>query len=883
MMKVPADAAIAEKFYKLSKQHFYNRTSLPTGKNEDESEHRLPYSVAYRRMFSMHFYQPPELLIPSNDKNFNYVFPSTRSDIYGLALLLWESLNHCVPFVIFNHDELIEELNRNEAKLPLLDKSSAVFMEIFDSCLRSNASERLSDVFELISMLDEVFNAGDGKKIEHSGKEPMYSHLTLETKKNFKNAKLSEKLPEKLYFTKTNSEDQQKRSENAITAENLKQLGQKDSSRISESMKSSEFEAQIESFSKQPKILQENALERIRKSVEVQRVIAPKKPVRRRDDAPDFLEASHTNSTMYQSFFDFNRLHTPKVDKNGIYERTSTLKKRLKAPENREQKKSVKGLFESTDNALDKLNNELDQINQNDFMNEIVQEFNDRQKLGRDDAGLSSFLNCAMTSDLHEQSRSFEELSKNLPEAPKIKRSGSDNVAESSVYRFAMGDYQLPKTPIARQNKIRRNAWLSDSKKPSGIRVGDFGLKPNKSGSDLNFINNTPDVADVKQNRKQYNVNIKIHHNDLDRTPKLNDSSINIQVRSPANTSGTGSPLIKVNNVELNNSRYPVDINKKYYPMMPEMLSDVIQNKRDRSGFLQASNGDEDDLLDRQVVLREKPKETTDLLPRRRSVREYVKLMETNFQSKLPIEVGSPSRERQASEDNFSTPPLRPSNQPQNEMFFTPSANTPKANDGVNECLAQASESIQKLNNIFNQPSVLANNRLENVVNQTPTKITTKVTLNLQKVTRRSSEVDHLKQVQEQSRHSICNNAELIKRIQMHFKANNPALQASKNNSISASCSSLVPRDPKNEIATPGKCQKYFCRNCGFTMLPAEVLQRIQNSGRLPIASSLAEGLQSIKPDDGSQHLRKCCPITVSFPSKFSILNSWARVDQTCC
>lgn len=879
MMKVPADAAIADKFYKLSKQHFYNRTSLPSGVKEEDNEYRLPYSVAYRRMFSMHFYQPPELLVPSNDRNFNYVFPSTRSDIYGLALLLWEALNHCVPFVIFNHDELIEEFNKNEAKLPLLDKGCTTFMDIFESCLRSNASERLSDVFEFILKLDEVFNAGDGNKIRHTVVEPVYSHLSLEKKKNLKNAKLSEKMPEKKYFTMTNDRDLQKRSENAITLENLKKLGQKDSSRISESMKSSEFEAQLESFSKQPKILQENALERIKKSVEDQKVIAPKKPIRQRDDvAPEVLENSQrslTNSTMYHSFFDFNRLHTPKVDKNGIYERTSTLKKRLKVPEDRQLKKSVKGLFDHqpSEIAFDKMNNELSQINQHDFMNEIVQELNERQKMGQDEAGVSSFLNCAMANNLHEQSRSFEELSKNLPETPKIKRSESDNVAETSVYKFAMGDYQLPKTPIARQNKIRRNAWLSDTKKPSGGRISDYGLKLNKSGNDVKFQKESPVMLDEKFSQKQYNVNIKIHHNDLDKTQKQNDSSISIQLRSPAHMSATGSPLIKVNNVELNNSRYPIDINKKYYPMMPEMLSDVIQNKRDRSGFLQTSHCDEEDkVFDREVVLREKSKDTVESLPRRRSVREVVQFMESNFQNRLPIDVGSPNRVVKTNDEDFSTPTVRASNKPENEssneMFFTPSAETPKANDNVNDCLMQASESIQKLNNIFAQQKatpVLVHKRLENVINQTPTKITTKVTLNLQKLSRRSTDVDHLKQMQDQSRHSICNNAELIKRIQMHFKNNNPALQDSKNNSISASCSSLVPRDSQNELATPGKCQKYFCRNCGFTMLPAEVLQRIQSNGRLSIASSLTDGLQSIKGDDRLQPLLKCLPITVSF------------------
>jgi serine/threonine protein kinase len=112
MMTAPAEAALAEKYYKLSKQHFFNRTSLPNFRNaqdEDDPDSRLPYSVAFRRMFSMHFYQPPELLIPSYDGKLKYVLPTTRSDIFSLALLLWESLNHCVPFVVFNHDTRLQE------------------------------------------------------------------------------------------------------------------------------------------------------------------------------------------------------------------------------------------------------------------------------------------------------------------------------------------------------------------------------------------------------------------------------------------------------------------------------------------------------------------------------------------------------------------------------------------------------------------------------------------------------------------------------------------------------------------------------------------------------------------------------------------------------
>lgn len=881
LMNGAADAPLAEKYYKLSKSHFANRCSLPKCPQPDDNDPRLPHSIAYRRMFSMHFYQPPELLIPSNNESYTYVLPSTRSDIFALALLLWESLNHCVPFVIFNHDELIQSFNKNDAQLPLLDKSSIAFFEIFDSCLRVNACDRLSDVSVFISMLLDL--AGESNKLEGKQKipdivEPAVIPRYAEAHKNFKDAKLSEKLPEKIYFTKSKVEngDIQRRSENALTAENLLKMGLKDSSRISDSIKSSELEAHMMSISQQPGILQDDTLMRIKQTVNDQRVFAPTKPGRYKEEASDFDASKRSlgNSTMYQSFFDFNRLHTPKIDKDVIYGRTSTLKKRVKVPDERDTKKSVKGLFErepkevvdkpKTD-EFDKMNSELNQIVQEiDFMSEIVQELNDRQK-----SGLSSFLNRGMANNLHEQSQSFDDLNVKALKSPEIKRSGSDNVGEGNSYRFTIGDFDLPRTPIARKNKIRRNAWLSDSKKPSGGKVLDIGLKQNKSGNDVSSINNSPDGS--KLNRKQFNVSIKIHHNDLDgalpqksNNVSQSDSSINIRL-FPQNHENV-SPLIKINNVELNNSRYQEDLNKKYYPMMPEMLS--VVNKRDRS-FLQLNTTDnEEGAVARREVSSNQEVDEKVIVPVRTSVREAVKFIESTFKSP-DVGGSSPVRLRQstAQHDDLLKTPTVSHEETQTDIYFTPTAGFPK--DDVSECLAQASESIQALNEIYQPNQVqLVNKHLDNVLNPTPKKITTKVTVNMKKISRRSSDVEHLKQVQEQSRHSICNNAELIKRIQMHFKTKDPSLRANKkNDAISASCSSLVSKEPSSEVTKSGKCPKYFCRNCGFTMLPVEVLQKLKGSGRLSIASGLAESLQSIKQnDEGSQAMamkRTCHPIFV--------------------
>lgn len=877
---VPAEAALAEKYYKLSKQHFYNRTSLMIFKSapvESGNEYRLPYSAAYRSMFAMHYYQAPELLIPTIEASVHSVLPSTRSDIFSLGLLLWEALNHCIPFVVYNHEELILAFKQNDAKLPLLDKSSTTFMDIFESCLCYNSDERLSDVFQFITKLEETHRVGDREKTNATIPVPAPSHHYTETKKNIKNARGTDKLPEKPCFIRddTIEADPQKRSENAITAENLRKLQQNDSSLASVSV---DLEARTAPFNQQPEIFNnESILGRIRKTIDDQRVIAPKKPFRKTEESPDTLEASRrslTDSTMYQSFFDFNRLHTPKVDKDVIYERTSTLKKRMKQSEVQLPKKSIRGLFENPpasqmNDVFNKMDVELSKIvqdyNRNDFMNEIVQELNQRKNIENP----SSLLNHGMV----DQSRSFEELPSQT-EAPVIKRSESDHLGTS--YGFSLGDYTLPKTPIARQNKIRRNAWLSDSKKPSGGRISEAILKLNKSGSDLEVTNNSPSNA----SRKQYNVSIKIHHNDLDKSSRPqkksnNNSSINIQVPVEAES----LPLMKVNNVlstsnnDLNNSRN-VDINKKYYPMMPELLSDVIQNKRDRSGLLQITHHDKND-SDAEVEFRSEKYENV-IVPVRTSVRDAVKFIESTFKPEIQ-ELGSPGR-RQSSVDVPASPT---SADFLKAKMFSPSAHMVQDAGNkpiVNLCLAQASDTVQRPNDVFQtckargvstMDPVSLDKRLETFSYPTQKKITTKVTVNMKKVSRRASDLDHLKKFQDQGRHSICNNAELFKRIQRHFKARDSSLQiAHKHSAISTSCDSLIPEYTEELVQNQGKCAKYFCRNCGFTMLPAEVLQKIQSSGCVYITSSLTENLQSIKCDEGSQSmaaLMKCRPVSVRF------------------
>ena len=126
--------------------------------------------------------------------------------------------------------------------------------------------------------------------------------------------------------------------------------------------------------------------------------------------------------------------------------------------------------------------------------------------------------------------------------------------------------------------------------------------------------------------------------------------------------------------MDLNRSSYAEDINKKYYPNMPELLSDVFQNKRaDRSVNFQETN-DVDG----------KHKDENLRIPIHTSVRETIKFIEKTFKphslDSKAIKLMTTNREEITTMKN---------NETQTEGAIN-------EDEGI-ECLNKASESIQKL------------------------------------------------------------------------------------------------------------------------------------------------------------------------------------------
>lgn len=102
----------------------------------------LPHCTDYRRKLSVFNYQAPELLSQTEA----FVFPAKHSDTYALTLLLWELLNQCIPFVIYDEAKLCEMLKTNYPLkyLPIVEEERCQrFHEILKRGLKREPDTRI--------------------------------------------------------------------------------------------------------------------------------------------------------------------------------------------------------------------------------------------------------------------------------------------------------------------------------------------------------------------------------------------------------------------------------------------------------------------------------------------------------------------------------------------------------------------------------------------------------------------------------------------------------------------------------------------------------------------------------------------------------------------
>lgn len=475
----------------------------------------LPFSTEYRDKFSLHNYLAPELISTKS----KFVYPKRSSDVYSLTLMLWETLNGCIPYVIFNKAELEKLYSINKAVLPNFEKERCQqFKTILEHGLDLQSSSRLTIQY-LISLLEDVKT----DLIKTSGIKTMFSQMETENPipaprkpvevNDLRNQSKITKANDKEYFYE-NISDPHKRIENAITDENLKSVGlfsfsdpQEKSSELEMNILNENHYVSIENLkSMQPKILQEespvirtpkqrtngeissrfdrdNRLKslKILDKIEAKKLQSPKKPKRSTKKSnevksPQKKALDSFSSLLSSSALEFNKFLSPKTSNKNepIYERTSTLKKKKNNVDSN-KKKSVKDLFD---------------CRQDDGLKSIDERFN-FHKLDDDLNSIPDSLNIRNILVTQEE--------------PIIV-----NNSKSNGYGFKIDTGSpLPNTPIARKNKIRRNAWLSN--------------------------NVLTDQEELSPRNKSLNLSIKINHF-KHQTPEKQESPIQSEKRNSFTT-----------------------------------------------------------------------------------------------------------------------------------------------------------------------------------------------------------------------------------------------------------------------------------------------------------------------------------------------------------
>uniref|UniRef100_A0A182N6E4 Protein kinase domain-containing protein n=1 Tax=Anopheles dirus TaxID=7168 RepID=A0A182N6E4_9DIPT len=511
---------LRDKYRKLSSEICDNRTKPHGGQfafgdgtgHDCRASRFLPYCKEYREKFSLFYYVAPELLVPKA----SFVYPSKSTDVYSIALLLWEILNGYVPFVVYNRGELEKLHTSADLPLPMFEKERCErFRQIFEGGLGDLCSRKISmaNVVDLLDCL--LLELG----MEKNG---TYDWLAddYEERANSSEVRLKNEL-----------NDVRKQSANIEKADKI----------YFHTEETDQVKAMGKSQPKKPvrKINRSKAsVPEVHHATERRSDVIPRNRQQPLDKkSPLSSSFSLSNSAIYQTIFDFNnKFLSPKSSsKQVIYDRTSTVKKHKKPP--RGSKKAVKELFEANaqlDKSFIEPNKdaEIDRSEEDEKRTEInyLQQERSNSKLESD---LPSTDVPQRTADEPIRSASSDPVelgtplqrnhpSKSCDSSPGARRRSATPKLNNS-FRFTIGDFTLPDTPIARKNKIRKHAWLSDQK----LRMTTDDLQPAtpedcrsksffnaelaaRSGSFLTStnLNCSTSLQDIKPKRINISVNI---------------------------------------------------------------------------------------------------------------------------------------------------------------------------------------------------------------------------------------------------------------------------------------------------------------------------------------------------------------------------------------
>lgn len=450
----------------------------------------LPYCKEYREKFSLFYYVAPELLVPKT----NFVFPTVHTDVYSLTLLLWEILNGYVPFVVYSRPEL-EKLQVSAAclQLPMFEKERCDhFRKVFDTGLADLNGRKLT-VPDILDTLDCLLMEQDSDK---------------NTRLNGFSDDYDEQMDTSEVRKKNELNDVRKQSAMEKTEKKYFQ-----SSETTETMTRSK-----------------------------QRPVKPARKINKPKPEKDEIKKSPfgssfnlSNSTLYQTIFDFNnKFLSPRSSKQVIYDRTSTVKKHKKQA--RTGKKAAKELFEPTSlsNRTGSFHNlsetKLEEVDKHAVAKtqEVIGPLEVYCKESPAKMNINSEKAKILKETILDKGISQNATSKSCDSSPGTRRKSLCPSKLSNSMRFTIGDITLPDTPIARKNKIRKHAWLSDQK--LGISEGNTSTPVTPQGRRVYSFFNNLDSRRAGRSESEFctPLNLNISSSMQEIKPKKINISVNI-------------------------------------------------------------------------------------------------------------------------------------------------------------------------------------------------------------------------------------------------------------------------------------------------------------------------------------------------------------------
>lgn len=490
-----------------SKRDYNEKSKFPVASlvqpNEDHSYLDVPseflaYNSNFRQHLSLFNYQAPELLSTFQD----FVFPTEASDVYALTLLLWESLNKVVPYVVYSKYELQCLMASEDACLPILEPQRCrIFQDLITKGLQC-------DPFKRKLYLDDFMNSLRCIKMQRD----LHERQVLDEKNVLYVNRRLQRVPSSEMLCKEIPHRADSSESFLGHTHNTPQNG--DGKRLRRSPSLDKFLANKHNISR-------CADGEVKITILKNTAVSPQTP------------AAH-NQTSCSTLSEFNQIINSQVKVNGQNVWTSTMKiPNQKCQRPVSGKASVNLFKENTDTYSDDHNDVKPQTRDHSkpanispksalsaeksrFLNKLLETSNDLaepQAISKVSPSLNNLLVATTPNDKSDTEQS--------------RRRHNNNIIRSAPppsYRFDIGDYELPDTPIARENKIRRNAWLSNEGL-SQHEGADGDTQSKKVNNIPLMVNATSSKSPTTPNK--VNVSIRIVHTKISPFHKTEASNAN--------------------------------------------------------------------------------------------------------------------------------------------------------------------------------------------------------------------------------------------------------------------------------------------------------------------------------------------------------------------